>query len=195
MSRRLLRLAPILLAVSFAPALQAEDAVLVLDPSQTQIAFTLDASLHTVHGAFNLKSGTVHFDPATGKASGLVVVDATSGRSGNGSRDHKMHKDVLESRRYPEITFAPTQIHGTVSVQGNSQVQVDGLFKMHGTEHEITLIAQVQASGEQLSVTTRLVVPYVEWGLKNPSTFILRVSDKVEIDIRATGRVSNPDLR
>lgn len=193
--RRLLKLAPILLALSSVHPLEAEEAALKLDPSQTQVTFTLGASFHTVHGAFNLKSGTINFDPSTGKASGLVVVDATSGRTGNDSRDHKMHKEILESQRFPEITFAPTQIHGKVSAQGDSQVQLDGLFKLHGTEHQVTLAAQVQAGGDHLNVTTHLVIPYIEWGLKNPSSFILRVNDKVEIDIRATGSVAGPGTR
>ena len=31
-------------------------------------------------------------------------------------------------------------------------------------------------------------IPYVKWGLKNPSTLFLRVSDKVDIDIAAYTR-------
>jgi hypothetical protein len=42
-----------------------------------------------VEGAFLLKRGAIHFDPATGKASGEVVFDAASGKTGNKSGDHK----------------------------------------------------------------------------------------------------------
>ena len=73
----------------------AQETVLEFDPGQTQVNFTLGDILHTVHGTFKLKRGTVKFDPTTGHASGLVVVDATSGNSGSNARDHKMHKDVL----------------------------------------------------------------------------------------------------
>jgi len=52
-----------------------------------------------VHGTFQLKSGTIRFDPATSTASGAVIVDVTSGASGSAARDRKMHKDVLESQR------------------------------------------------------------------------------------------------
>ncbi|MCU1332353.1 MAG: hypothetical protein JWM08_1345, partial [Candidatus Angelobacter sp.] len=33
-------------------------------------------------------------------------------------------------------------------------------------------------------------VKYREWGMKNPSTFILRVNDKVEIHVHAVGRLA-----
>ena len=32
-------------------------------------------------------------------------------------------------------------------------------------------------------------LPYVSWGMKNPSTFVLRVDEKVAIEIHAAGRV------
>ncbi len=70
--------------------------------------------MHTVHGTFALKSGTVHFDPETGKASGEIVVYAPSGESGNNSRDKRMHKEILETAKYPDVVFRPTQVEGKV---------------------------------------------------------------------------------
>jgi polyisoprenoid-binding protein YceI len=172
-----------------AEALLAQEMTVQLDPESTRIEFTVTATLHTVHGTFALKSGTVHFNSSTGSASGLVVVDATSGDSGNTGRDHKMHQEVLESQRYPEITFTPTRMSGRVDPQGTSSVQIDGIFKLHGADHPITLTLPVQAQEQNLSARTHIVIPYVAWGLKNPSTFILHVGEKVDIDIDAVGRV------
>ncbi len=176
------------LALSAAPAI-AQEAVLELDPAQTQIGFTLGDVLHTVHGGFKLKRGTVKFNTATGQASGLVVVDVASGDSGSHARDHKMHKEVLESEQYPESTFTPQQIKGTLSPQGDSQVQVSGIFNLHGAEHPLTLVMQVHLAGDQLTADTSFTIPYVSWGLKNPSTLFLRVSNTVDITIHAAGRV------
>jgi len=172
-----------------AKTLRAQEMALELDPAKTRIEFTLAATLHTVHGTFALKSGTIHFNPSTGSASGVVVVDAASGDTQNKSRDHKMHREILESPRYPEITFIPTQLSGKVELQGDSSVQVDGIFKLHGTDHPMTLTLQVQAQGNSLTARTHIVIPYVAWGLRNPSTFLLHVSDTVEIDITAVGQV------
>jgi len=180
----------LLLAIgSGTEALRAQEMTLELDPANTRIEFTLGATLHNVHGTFKLKSGTIQFNPSTGSASGMVIVDATTGDSGNEGRDRKMHKEILESQRYPEITFAPSKISGKVALEGDSSVQVDGIIRLHGTEHPLTLTLPVQAKGNTLSAQTHLVIPYVAWGLKNPSTFLLHVSDKVEVDITAAGKV------
>jgi polyisoprenoid-binding protein YceI len=180
-----------------AETLLAQDMALELDPAKTRIEFTLGATLHSVHGTFALKSGTIHFNPSTGSASGLIVVDATSGDTENKGRDHKMHQEILESQRYPEITFTPAKLIGKVELQGDSSVQVDGIFRLHGTDHPMTLTVPVQVKGNSLSARTHMVIPYIAWGLKNPSTFFLHVSDEVEVDITAAGRVlpmpSQPD--
>ena len=178
----------VLVALVRSGRLLAQDTTLELDPANTRIEFTLAATLHTVHGTFALKSGTIHFNPSTGSASGIIVVDATSGDSGNQGRDHKMHQEILESQRYPEITFTPTKLSGKVDLREDSTVQVDGTFRLHGADHPMSLTFPVQAKGNNLSVQSHIVIPYVSWGLKNPSTFLLHVSDKVDVDVTAVGR-------
>jgi polyisoprenoid-binding protein YceI len=167
----------------------AQEAVLQLDPAQTQIGFTLGDVLHTVHGTFKLKQGTINFDPATGQANGLVVVDATTGDSGSHARDHKMNKDVLQSDQYPEITFAPQQVQGQVLPAGDFKVQVLGAFTMHGESHPLTLTVQANVTGEQLTASMTFSIPYASWGLKNPSTLFLRVNNTVGIAIQAVGHI------
>ncbi|MEO6029743.1 MAG: hypothetical protein ABIR79_22985, partial [Candidatus Binatia bacterium] len=56
---------------------------LQLDPHHTVIAFHVGATLHDVSGSFALESGGLDVDVATGVATGTVIVDATSGESGN----------------------------------------------------------------------------------------------------------------
>src|SRR6266567_1669463 len=161
--RTVCALATLAFTLPFSSPLLAQETVLELDPAQTHIQFTLDATLHTVHGTFKLKHGTVRFDPRTGKAGGQVVVDVTSGDTGNGGRDHKMHKEILQSAEYPEATFVPAQIQGSVNAQGDSQVEVQGAFNLHGSGHPITLTFHAQGSANQLAARTRFVIPYQQW--------------------------------
>jgi polyisoprenoid-binding protein YceI len=172
-----------------AASVSAQEAVFELDPAQTHIAFMLGSTLHTVHGAFQLRRGRVHFDPATGKASGELIVDAASGNSGSRSRDQRMHKSVLESQKYPDIAFRPDYIEGKIPTQGPATVQVHGIFSIHGDGHEITVPTQVQVEASQISATLEFSVPYVQWGMKNPSTFLLRVNDTAQIEVQTTFRI------
>src|SRR5258708_2562759 len=158
--------------------------------SNTTIVFTLGDILHTVHGSFHLKRGDVEYDLGSGAIHGSLVADATSGQSGNRSRDHKMHREILESARYPEISFRPDRVDGRVAPDGSSTVQVHGFVSVRGTDHELTMPVRVQVFPDHWTADTHFTIPYVKWGIKNPSTFILRVSEAVEIDVHATG--ANP---
>ncbi|HYN14595.1 MAG TPA: YceI family protein [Terriglobales bacterium] len=193
MMRRLLNAGLVVLAAVLAVGQpgRAQETTLSLDPEKTTVSFTLEATLHTVHGTFRLKSGAIRFDPSTGAANGTVVIDAASGQTWNKRRDHTMHRDVLQSERYPEVTFTPTRVAGNILPQGESSVQVEGVLRLLGTDHAITLPFLVQASGSELRATTRFVIPYAAWGLKNPSTFFLHVADKVELSIAASGKLTS----
>ena len=156
-----------------------------LDPSQTEIKFVVPSTLHTVHGTFKLKSGSIQLDPESGKSSGEIVIDLTSGASGNGSRDKRMQKEILETPKYPEAVFTADHVEGHIAPRGTSEIDVHGAFRIHGADHELTLHIQVQANGNQYIATTHFTIPYVQWGMKNPSNFLLKVDDKVEIEVQA----------
>jgi polyisoprenoid-binding protein YceI len=166
---------------------QAREATLNFVPERTTVDFTLGDVLHTVHGSFKLKTGQVRFDPATNSISGEIVVDAPSGNSGSTGRDRKMHKEILESARYSEVTFRPDRVDGKVLALGRAAVQVHGMFGILGAEHEITVPAQVELAPDHWSLTVHFAVPYIKWGMKDPSTFILRVEKTVDIDLSARG--------
>jgi len=173
----------LLLLLTAAPAAFSETD-LDLDPAKTEIAFTLHDPLHTVHGTFKLKRGTLHLDPEHGKASGEIVVDAASGQSGSSARDGRMHKEILESKKYPDATFAADSMQGKLEPSGASQIDVHGAFTIHGAAHELTLHFQVTANSGQYSGTTHFDIPYVAWGMKDPSNFLLKVEKKVEMDVK-----------
>lgn len=167
----------------------AQELLLQLDPMKSGAEIILVGNLHTVDGSFSLKRGTVRFNPATGGASGEIVFDASSGKTGNSSRDNKMHKDVIHSQRYPEIAFHPDRADGILSPSGDSTLQVHGMFGIHGAEHEVTFPVQVNLAGNGWSAKASFQVPYVKWGMKNPSVLFLRVADTVQVQFHAAGTV------
>ena len=176
-----------LLWVGLAAPASAQEITLRCDAAQTEADFTLSDTLHTVHGTFQERVCEIHFDPALAKVSGEIVFDATTGHSGSAARVRKMHKDVLESERYPEISFLPDRVEGRVSAQGTSTVQVHGTFGIHGAEHEITVPVVVKLEADHWTAAGHFQVPYAKWGMKKPNMLFLRVGDIVDIDFRAAG--------
>jgi polyisoprenoid-binding protein YceI len=167
-----------------------ETGTFALDPAKSKVEFTLNDVLHTVHGTFQLTSGNLRFDAASGKASGEIVVDAASGDSGSKARDKRMHANILESGRFPRIVFRPDRVEGKLAAEGKSQVQLHGMFSIHGADHEMNVPASVEAADGVYNIAATFAVPYVKWGMKNPSTLILRVSDTVEITVHTAVRAN-----
>jgi len=178
-------------------ALEAKpgEVILRLDPAQSKLHWTLGSTLHTVHGTFALKRGEVQFDPASGSASGEIVADATSGASGNDGRDKKMQREILESSRYGEVIFRPTRIEGKVSTQGSSHVQVQGTFLLHGSEHELTVPIDAELAGDHWKGSAKFDVPYIQWGLKSPNTFLLKADPVVEIELEMGGALQSASAK
>src|SRR5271156_357270 len=172
-----------------AASAELRSGTLELYPSKTLIEFRLSGTLHTTHGTFKLERATIIADPATGKAGGSIVVDAGSGNTGIGARDNDMRDSVLEAQRYPEIIFDPQ--HFTYELKGRGQFQATmlGGLTLHGGKHDVALTAQGQLVGDNLTATAQFSVPYVEWGMKDPSVLFLTVAKKVDIDIATSGNV------
>ncbi len=178
----------LLVATGSAPAAER---VLELDPAATSIRFTLDATMHTVHGTVPLERGTVRFDPATGAASGEVVAAALEAGTESEGRDKKMHEKVLKSAEFPVVTLTPGRFEGELEPVGTSRITLHGRLTLLGVPHEVAIPLEVNLEGDRVTVRGSFTVPYVEWGLKDPSVFVLRVGKEVEVEIEAEGTVSD----
>jgi polyisoprenoid-binding protein YceI len=187
-------LAALPLVVAAAQICTAEELFVDLDPAKTQIAFTISDTLHTVHGTFRLKEGQIRFAPNGNAMSGDVIVDAASGDSGSAARDKRMTRDILQAERFPEIHFRPERKSGAVAASGKSDVEVIGSFLIHGESHEITVPMHIEVSGSEFVAKGTFLVPYVEWGMKSPGNFLIKVNDNVKIDLAAEGRFKGSGL-
>ena len=154
---------------------------------------------HTTHGTFRLKTGIVKVDPATGGASGEIIVDARSGDSGEQMRDSIMNEKVLESAKYPEIIFTPHRVTGHRDPRtGAFNGVISGVMLVHGAQHEMAIKANGVLIGDQLTANCHFVIPYAAWGMANPSFLMFRVADDVSLNVATAGRVTwsaNPIAR
>ena len=177
---------PLLLA----PVAFAQHQAFNINPDSSEAVFSLGGSDHGIHGTFHVQSGSIDFDRSAATISGSVVAAAGSGNSGNQSRDRKMTADVLDAAHFAEVSFVPKSYQGTIAASGDSSIQVTGAFTLHGTPHELTVPVQIHIEGTNLTAKTHFTVPYVQWGLKDPSMFMLKVAKEVGIDLTLVGHLS-----
>jgi polyisoprenoid-binding protein YceI len=177
----------LLLAVP-ALALSAERTV-VVDPAASRLAFKLGTTFHEVHGTMAVTGGAIRFDPDSGTASGTVTVDARSAETGHKKRDKTMHADVLVSERWPAIVFRVDRVEGPVAVAGRSELRLAGVMTLCGADHPLALAAAVEIDGDRVRGDTSFTIPYVEWGLHDPSFLIARAEKTVDVTIHLEGRL------
>ena len=171
------------------PTLAAEQ-TLILEPDTTEVSFFLEATGHDVEGHLYLQTGQITFDPDTGEASGEIRISALRTETGHTKRDKTMHKKVLESERYPLIVFAPERLEGTLAASGASEVDLVGSISIIGSEHPMSLPTKVVIDGDHMTAETTFRVPYVAWGMEDPSILFLRVAKEVEVSISAAGSIT-----
>jgi polyisoprenoid-binding protein YceI len=179
------------LVVMFAPAALAQHQTFAVNPDASEIKMTLNTTHEVVNGTFHIQSGSIEFDRSNPKMSGTVVALAGSGKTGNDSRDKKMNKGILKVDQYTTVSFAPKTYTGTIVPRGDSTIRVSGVFTLLGTAHDLTIPMQIHIDGSKVVAKGQFVVPYVQWGLKNPSFLIWKAENDVAIHLNLIGQISN----
>jgi len=181
--------AVVALAAILAPAALSQHQTFVVNPDASEVKMTLKTTHEIVNGTFQIQSGSIEFDRSTPKMSGLVVVLAGSGKTGNGSRDKKMNKDILKVDQHTTVSFAPRTYTGVIAPSGNSTIQVSGVFTLLGEPHDLTIPMQIHIDGSKGTAKAQFILPYVQWGLKNPSFLIWKAENEVAIDLSLVGNI------
>jgi polyisoprenoid-binding protein YceI len=179
------------IAVVLVPVALAQHQTFVVNPGESDVKMTLNTTHEVVNGSFHIQAGSIEFDRSVPRMSGTIAVLAGSGKTGNDSRDKRMNKEILKVDQYTGISFAPKTYTGTISPSGDSTVQVSGVFTLLGTPHDLTIPMQVHIDGLKATARAKFVVPYVQWGLKNPSFLFWKAEDKVAIELSLAGTLAN----
>jgi polyisoprenoid-binding protein YceI len=183
-------LAVVALAVTLAPGAFAQHRTFVVNPDASEVKMTLNTTREIVNGTFHVQSGSIEFDSSTPAMSGSVVVLAGSGKTGNDSRDKRMYKEILQIQQHATVSFEPKTYTGAIAPSGDSTIQVTGIFTLLGTPHEITIPMLVHLDGAGATAKAHFVLPYIQWGLKDPSFLIWKADHDVAIDLFLSGQLS-----
>jgi polyisoprenoid-binding protein YceI len=178
-------------AVILAPAALAQHQTFAVNPDASEVKIKLNTTHEVVSGTFHIQSGSIEFDRSASHISGIVIVAAGSGKTGNDSRDKKMNKDILKVDEYATVSFAPKTYTGTIASSGDSTIQVSGVFTLLGIPHDLTIPMQIHMDGSKATARAHFIIPYVQWGLKNPSFMFWKAENDVAIDLNLVGQISN----
>ena len=183
--------AVVALALIFASVALAQHQTFAVNPDASEIKMTLNTTHEVVNGTFHVQSGSINFDRTASHISGIVIVAAGSGKTGNDSRDKKMNKDILKTDQFATVSFAPKAYTGSLVASGDSTIQVSGVFTLLGTPHDLTIPLEIHMEGTKATAKAHFLIPYVQWGLKNPSFLIWKAENDVTIDLNLVGQISN----
>jgi polyisoprenoid-binding protein YceI len=166
---------------------RAEQYVAKLDPQSSKVAFSLGATMHTVEGTVRATEGALTFEPGRSEVSGRIVVDARTANTASQGRDKKMHHEVLESEKYPEIVLIPAKLQGSPNLAGVSRVILEGTLTIHGSTHPISIPLEIAITGQRYTASGSFKVPFVAWGMNDPSVFVLRVEKFFTVSLAIQG--------
>jgi len=165
----------------------------VIDPAQSEVRFTIDEELmgkpKTVVGVNRNISGAVTVDPGDPTSAQIepIAIDAASFVTDGDRRNRAIHRFILQSSRYPAITFRPTAIEGmpaSVAVGDSLSLHVTGDLTVRDTTRSETFAVDVQVvSAGELHVSGAAQVLRENYKLTIPSVpNVANVTNEVQLE-------------
>lgn len=144
----------------------------------------------TWKGGFELDPGNPE------KSSGGLSIEAASIVTGNARRDRVMRERVLETGKFPLITFAVDKLSGDWSHFQPGQTltaELSGRLTIHGVTQPVELSVQCTVLPDGVLVAGGLPVHWHDFGLWNPSNFFNKVRDPMMVVFRLRGVPGQPE--
>ena len=164
-----------------------------LDPVATSIRFTLGATLHTVEGSLRLDHGSLRFDPDAGSAEGEIVIDAKSARDGpRAAATRTCTATCSRASASRASSSGPSASKCSGATPRAPTCGSSGQLELHGTPRPFAIPARLAARGDKIGIASSFRVDYVDWGMVDYSTFVLRVDRFVDVTLEAEGRLAAP---
>lgn len=101
----------------------------------------------------------------------------------------ELREIVLETAKYPEITFKSTGVRGDLS-GGQYEVEIEGDLTLHGVTRRVRIPAQVTLSGDTLRARGEFTVRRGNYNVKATSAVhgLVRVRDKLKFTFDIVAR-------
>jgi len=179
-----------MLATLILSALVAQATAYRINPAASEAGFDLKATMHTVHGLTTRVTGGVRVEPAdasTLKVSGKIEIGAASIATGNEKRDATLHGTSLLVSSFPTIVFAPERFvpSGPEGADGTTSGTLTGRLTIRGQTRPQAMTVTLAPRGERIVASGTFDVPWAEFGIPDPSFFVVRIESVAHARFRA----------
>jgi len=158
----------------------------------------LSGFAHSPKFAIREFKAEIQFDPnepdnaslqMTVRADSLELVDKVSERDRQ-EIQRAMREEVLETARYPEISFRSTQIAATKIADDWFRVQLKGEMRLHGVTKPQDIDGQLRVSDGELRLSGEFLLPQTAFGIKRASALggAIKVKDELKFTFDLVGR-------
>ena len=159
-------------------------------PVENQLDFARGVSHRPRHICVHERRA--QFDPVTGKVTGEIIR----------RRPQRPERRFRPRRKHAQKSAGEREVpHGDVhSRSRRRQNRLQGSLKSPDSrhlrysrrKHELTIPAEVTFTADHWTAKSTFDIPYVQWGMKNPSNFFLHVPDNVRMEIELSGHATVP---
>jgi polyisoprenoid-binding protein YceI len=155
----------------------------------------LNGSPFTAVGTTDQVAGQIAVDPTNPSAAqvGVIQIDARAFKTDSSLRDRAIQSFILQTDKYPTITFAPTALRGLPTsgqVGQTYSFQIDGNLTVHGVTKPVTFEATITpVSASQIKGSATATIHYADYGISIPKVPVVGGVDEtvnLQLDFVAT---------
>ena len=161
-----------------------------INPAASEAGFDLKATMHTVHGSTQSVTGEVRVEPEEAgilKLSGRIEIAARSLETGNAKRDATMRSKSLLVESFPTLVFEPERFAPSEppGPDGTIHGALTGRLTIRGRTRVQDVTATLAPHDERIVASGTFDVPWAEFGVPDPSFFIVRIEAVAHARFRA----------
>jgi polyisoprenoid-binding protein YceI len=125
----------------------------------------------------------------TARAASIEETDPFFNADQKKTINKEVNEIVLETAKYPEITFRSTEVRGSLK-NGAFDVEITGDLTLHGMTKRITIPATVTVSGDTLRAKGEFRINRKKWGVNATEAFhgLVKVRHTIMFEFDIIGR-------
>jgi polyisoprenoid-binding protein YceI len=132
-------------------------------------------------------SGSITIDGTKIPKAGFTA-DLSTLQSDESQRDGAIRHQAIETDRFPSATFEltePIELDKIPAEGTKTSVDATGTLTLHGVTKDLTIPLQAVRTGDTITVTGQLDLPFTDYGIQKPNSFkVLSIDDHGILEVQ-----------